>query len=71
MFGVFFCGWIPIYIVAIIDWDGTSIPHVVLHGVLILPTGSLLINIVDLFWYNHELRSYFMGLLHNQLTRTQ
>ncbi len=55
MFAVFFCGWVPIYIIAVIDWDGTGISYVALHGLTILPTVSLFIDVVDLFWYNHEL----------------
>jgi len=58
MFAVFFCGWIPIYIIAAIDWSGTAIPHVLLHGLQILPVVSLFINVVNLFLCNHELREY-------------
>ncbi len=58
MFAVFFCGWIPIYIIAAIDWNGTAIPRVLLHGLQILPVVSLFINIVNLFLCNHELLIY-------------
>ncbi len=59
MFVVFFCGWIPIYIIAAIDWNGTAISNVLLHGLEILPVVSLFIDLADLFLYNHELRRYF------------
>ncbi len=58
IFVVFFCGWVPMYIIAIIDYDGTAIPYVVLHGLQILPAVSLFIDVIDLFLYNHELRRY-------------
>jgi hypothetical protein len=59
MFSVFFCGWIPIYIIAVIDWDGTAISNALLHGLQILPVVSLFIDVVNLFLYNHDLLIYF------------
>jgi hypothetical protein len=67
IFVVFFCGWVPMYIIAIIDYDGTAIPYVVLHGLQILPAVSLFIDVIDLFLYNHELRRYFTNQLANNL----
>jgi hypothetical protein len=59
IFVVFFCGWVPMYIIAAINWNGTAISHVVQHGLQILPAVSLFIDVIDLFWYNHELGKYF------------
>lgn len=61
MFVVFFCGWIPIYIIAVVDFNGTGISYVLFHVILIIPAVSLLIDVVNLFLYNHELRKYLSG----------
>jgi hypothetical protein len=58
IFAVFFFGWIPIYIIAVINWNGNGISYVAQHAIEILPTVSLLIDIINLFWYNYELRRY-------------
>ncbi|CAF1249868.1 unnamed protein product [Adineta steineri] len=61
MFAAFFCGWIPVYIMSVIYWDGKGISNVAYHGVLMLPIVGLVIDIVELFLYNHELRTYFIA----------
>ncbi|CAF1185130.1 unnamed protein product [Adineta steineri] len=67
IFAVFFCGWVPMFIIAVIDYNGDAIPYVVLHGLQILPCVALLIDIIDLFIYNHELRRYLTRQKHNEL----
>jgi hypothetical protein len=64
---VFISGWGPVYIFSVIDVNG----QVALWFYLllqILPVISSLINIIDLFLYNHELRRYltnrFLKCLH-------
>lgn len=63
MFVIFFCGWVPLYIIAVINWNGTAIPYVLHHVLTILPTLSLLFDVVNLFVYNHELRRYLIRLV--------
>ncbi len=58
IFVVFFCGLVPTYIIAVIDWNGTTVSYIVLHGLQVLPVVSLFIDVIDLFLYNHELRRY-------------
>ncbi|CAF1244629.1 unnamed protein product [Adineta steineri] len=67
IFAVFFCGWVPMFIIAVIDYNGDAIPYVVLHGLQILPCLSLLIDIIDLFIYKHELRRYLTRQKHNEV----
>ncbi|CAF0923738.1 unnamed protein product [Adineta steineri] len=67
IFAVFFCGWVPMFIIAVIDYNGDAIPYVVLHGLQILPCVSLLIDIIDLFIYNHELRRYLTRQSQNEV----
>lgn len=57
VFVVFVSGWAPLYIYLIIDPTGYTISLV---GLLIdiLPVLSSLINMADLYFYNHELRNY-------------
>jgi hypothetical protein len=59
MFAVFVSGWLIIYVADAIDLDGKTISHPVLDGLGILPSLSLLAEIINLFLYNHELRKYF------------
>jgi hypothetical protein len=69
LFLVFFCGWVPIYLIGAINWNGLTIPLTVFQGLRILPATSLFIIIADLFWYNRELRQYFINQqLHNRQT---
>ncbi|UJR19251.1 hypothetical protein I4U23_022379 [Adineta vaga] len=66
MFVVFFCGWTSIYIVGLVDWSEKDITYVVLHSVAMLPPICFAINIIDLFLYNHELRTYYSNKLRNR-----
>jgi len=59
LFVVFFVGWVPIYIIGVIYWNGTAISYVSYHAIQVIPAICFFINIIDLFWYNHELRKYF------------
>ena len=59
MFVIYFCGWVPMYIIAAVNWNGNAISYVLHHGLTILPVISLLIDVTNLFLYNHELRRYF------------
>jgi len=58
LFTVFICGWTPIYIMMIIDWNGVAISPIVMQVFLAVPGASLLVDVTDLFLYNHELRRY-------------
>lgn len=66
MFAVFFFGWVPIYIIAVINWNGNGISYVLQHAIEILPTVSLLIDVINLFWYNYELRRYLTNRRQNE-----
>ncbi|CAF1448505.1 unnamed protein product [Adineta ricciae] len=59
MFSIFFCSWVPIYIIAVINWNGTGITYLAYHILQFLPAIGFVTNIIDLFLYNHELRAYF------------
>lgn len=61
MFIIFLAGWLPIYIFICIDLHG-RISVVVYRILSILPALSLLGDIIDLFLFNHQLRSYFRQL---------
>ena len=57
MFCIFIGGWSPLYIYMIIV--DVIDPTLVVASLLILLTEmSLLVDIIDLFLYNHELRKY-------------
>jgi len=60
MFAVFVCGWTPIYITMIVNWNNAVVSPIVLQVFLTLPVVSLFIDVADLFSYNHELRKYFI-----------
>ena len=55
---IFVIGWAPIAFIPILELFIT-IPHLIALLLRVLPSISLLINIVDLYVYNHELRQYF------------
>ncbi len=55
---VFVIGWAPITLLSIIEMY-IKIPVLVYLFLRLLPPISLLIDILDLFLYNHELRQYF------------
>lgn len=68
IFIAFFIGWVPIYIIGVVNWNGVGISYVAYHALQMLPTICFIINIVDLFWYNHELRTYFRRKIsHNRI----
>ncbi|CAF3885770.1 unnamed protein product, partial [Rotaria sp. Silwood1] len=62
-------GWIPMYIIAVVDWNGDGISYIALHTWWILPMLSFIINMCDLFMYNHELRLYITTKLRNHPSR--
>jgi hypothetical protein len=57
IFIVFLIGWTPIYIESAIDFSRGASSWLFLL-LQILPVFSTLINILDLFMYNHDLRQY-------------
>jgi hypothetical protein len=58
MFAVFFCGWAPAYIIRVITVNGSVFSPIALQIFYIVPAVCVLIDIFDLFLYNHELRKY-------------
>jgi len=74
MLAVYLCGWAPIYIILAVSLSliTTAFSPVGLQIFLTMPVVSILINVVDLFLYNHELRRYFTNkrqMDQNTLTR--
>ncbi len=74
MLAVYVCGWAPIYIILGVNLSlvVTGFSPVELQVILLMPPVSILINVVDLFLYNHELRKYFTNkrqMDQNTLTR--
>jgi membrane protein YdbS with pleckstrin-like domain len=61
MFTIFFCGWAPIYILLVINFDGTAVSSITLQILAMMAAVSLFIDVVDLFLYNHELWKYFIN----------
>ncbi|CAF2128467.1 unnamed protein product [Rotaria magnacalcarata] len=61
MFSIFVSGWAPIYIIAVINWTGSAIPHTIQRIITILPILSLLGDMLNLFIYNQELRKYLFS----------
>jgi hypothetical protein len=57
IFIVFLIGWAPVYFESATHFR-EGIPMWVYFLLQILPVFSLLINILDLFMYNHDLRKY-------------
>jgi hypothetical protein len=57
IFIVFLIGWTPIYIESAIDFSRGASSWLFLL-LQMLPVFSTLINILDLFMYNHDLRQY-------------
>lgn len=64
---IFVLGWAPIALTPVIELF-IKIPHLVYLFVRLLPSMSLLINILDLYVYNHELRQYFQEQFFNSFT---
>jgi hypothetical protein len=61
-------GWAPTYIVSLLVQDGTTLYTAYLILQLLAEWSSLIV-ILDLFWYNHELRKYLIERLLNCLHR--
>ncbi|CAF4052781.1 unnamed protein product, partial [Rotaria sp. Silwood1] len=49
MFSIFIGGWTPIYIIAVINWTGSVIPHTIQRLITILPILSSLGDMISLF----------------------
>lgn len=62
LFSVIFIGWIPIYIAMVIN-SYVLFSNIVYVSFRLLPAVCLLIEVADLFWYNHELRQYLKDRL--------
>lgn len=61
---IFVIGWAPIALTPIIELF-VPIPQLVNLFVRLLPSISILISILDLYVYNHELRQYFQEQFFN------
>jgi hypothetical protein len=59
MFTVFWGTWTPAYIIMAMIGYGISLSPIILHVALVMPGLGLLVDIGDLFLYNHQLRKYF------------
>lgn len=59
MFVVFFCGWAPIYIIKTFKGTTASFSLITEDVFTTIPAVAVLIDVGDLFLYNHELRKYF------------
>jgi hypothetical protein len=64
MFSIFVGGWSPVYIYSLVR---STLSASVYFSLMILAEVSLLLDIIDLFIYNHELRKYFQDKI---FTRT-
>ena len=56
-FTIFILGWTPIYVLAVFDTAQTVSP-MIYELLRSLPILSSLVNVLDLFWYNHDIRKY-------------
>ena len=70
MFTVFIVGWSPIYIILCIDTDDAISP-IIYQFCSFLSALSLLINLIDLFRFNDQLRTYFYQLFNTETNRIQ
>jgi hypothetical protein len=70
MFAVFLSTWGPIYMIFAINLGllGNAFSPITLQVFLTTPAVSILINVIDLFLYNHELRKYFTNKWQINLT---
>jgi hypothetical protein len=59
MFAIFFCGWTPVYVIRTFNGTSSAFSPIAQNVVLTIPCLAVLIDIGDLFLYNHELRKYF------------
>ncbi|UJR08807.1 hypothetical protein I4U23_013062 [Adineta vaga] len=55
MFGIIFIGWVPLYSLIVIDYNG-NVSHLVYTCLELLSIVGSLCCIIDLFCYNHQLR---------------
>jgi hypothetical protein len=61
MVSIFIFGWAPWVIVYIVDYY-TAVPGF-LHAIAFFSNQlTLLLDVIDLFLYNHEVRKYLIGL---------
>jgi hypothetical protein len=58
MFTVFWGTWTPAYIIMAIIGYGISVSPIIVQVLFMLPSLGQLVEIGDLFLYNHELRKY-------------
>jgi hypothetical protein len=58
MFAVFFCGWTPPYMMKAVTESVSGFSPIAMQIFYMIPAVCILIVIVDLFLYNHELRKY-------------
>ncbi len=61
MFAVFSGGWAPPYMLRAVTESVSGFSPIVLQIFYIIPATCILIVIVDLFLYNHELRKYLIN----------
>ncbi len=59
LFVSFFCGWTPIYIQKAVSGKVITFSLIAENVFLTIPAISVIIDVADLFLYNHELRKYF------------
>jgi len=59
IFTVFWVTWTPAYIIMAMIGYGISVSPIIVQALFMLPSLGQLIDIGDLFFYNHELRKYF------------
>ncbi len=58
MFAVFVCGWTPPYMIRAVTVSVSGFSPIVMQIFYMIPVACILIDIIDLFLYNHELRKY-------------
>jgi hypothetical protein len=64
MFVVFIMGWVPLYTYILIVQNPNSY-YLLYVAFQILPVFSVIIDILDLFLYNHDIRQYYKTRLFN------
>lgn len=66
MFIVFAVGWTPIYLMSVIDVNYLQFPWLFTF-LQVLPVISSLITVLDLFWYNRDLRRCLQDSMNQNL----
>ena len=61
MFGIFVAGWTPSFLIPIVE-KYTPVHSIVSSSLNLWSELAVLINMIDLFLYNHEVRRYLTGL---------